>query len=344
MPPPPTPCSIDDIVLSLIHLDDQLTGLDLDFSIRQQYIHTVELYLGNTKEGIYLQHLVHSCSIQSNENDTTGKHEQGVRARNFLHEIIQSIPPINAKAPPHPSPEEHTAAIENNGNEDDVGGNHIELQLLEHMTIEEKQLRPITIALCCSVLFQTWNNNKRLSHLERSVPWLLHKCLFTFPRQDLSMYATADPTEFRLASDVEEKAEAVEAKERSAAANFDYSIHSTPQTGLVKQLHPVPPTLSELLSSIPYCTIVRTLEPEVEQLIRQRQLLEEAQKHALARREARKRAILRTAAKWQQNSRHSYFIHWANIAALLKKQRKKLVSKFVTMKAPTLKMIFDGWQ
>ena len=102
MPPPPTPCSIDDIVLSLIHLDDQLTGLDLQYSIRQQYIHTVELYLGNTKEGIYLQHLVHSCSIQSNENDTTGKHEQGVRARNFLHEIIQSIPPINAKAPPHP--------------------------------------------------------------------------------------------------------------------------------------------------------------------------------------------------------------------------------------------------
>ena len=349
MAPPTT----DKVVVSLCKLDDELTSLDLEYSLRQQYAFTVDKFLNETEEGQHLQRLINTINNADDSLSNQSKH--------MLNDIIDHMPPISGNDHHHhhghevntlPSASNDTTN-ENDGHDDDGSATtnsktevdqietNAELRLLEHMTIEDKQLRPITIAICCSILFETWKKNKRTNHLKRSIPWVLHKCLYTFTRQDLSMYTTPDPDEYKKAADVEEKYEKEERLLRRSNQMIDYT---TPQIGLKtedddKDL----PTLNELLASIPYSTIVRKLEPEVEKLVKQRKLLEEAQMHAIARREARKRAILRTAAKWQQNSRHSYFIHWANIAALLKKQRQKLVSKFINMKAPTLKMIFDSW-
>jgi hypothetical protein len=147
---------------------------------------------------------------------------------------------------------------------EDQVDDEVELHLLKHMTIEDKQLRPCSVALCCAVLFQSWTSSPRYAHLERSVPRQLMKTLFTFDRQDLGIYTTASSIEYKAAADVEERAEKKEARERTAAASVDYSHQST------RKPPPPPPSLCELLSSIPFSTIVRTLEPQVEKLVKQR--------------------------------------------------------------------------
>ena len=351
--------SINRIIQSLVTLDDSLTSLDLDYALRQQYIHTVQLFL-TTPEGIQLQDYVDQCALSTTV---------GIHARQTLNTLINRIPSLNAEDHHHHHGHDINAlpeatqphigiiaipdgrkrasfALETTDALNDIGiqsdqnqiiDDEVELSLMEHMSIEEKQLRPVCVALSCAVLFQSWTSNPRYLHLLRSVPQALMKCLFTFKRQDLGIYTTSDASEYRNAADVEEKEEENEQKTRKIAADTDYSQLNQ------RKAPPAPPSLMDLLSSIPFSTIVRTLEPQVEKLVKQRKLMEEAQIHAMARRQARKRAILRTAAKWQNNSRHSYFIHWSNICKTLKKQRQKLVSKFIVMKTPTLKQIFDQW-
>ena len=357
-------CSQVQVISALCNLDNELTSLDLDYSLRRQYSHTVEKFL-KTIEGTFLQQLVDQCSLAG---------AIGSNARQSLNQIIIKIPPINSEdhhhhhghnistlpleseahsgihfapdgvagmattaASKHPSSDSQETDGGMNTKEEDERENDMELHLLEHMTIEDKQLRPCCVALCCAVLFQTWKDNARFAHLQRSVPEALMKCLYTFDRQELGVYTTEDPNEYKHAADVEEKAEKADARERSRAANVEWD----PSTG--RSPPPLPPTFGELLACIPFSSVVRNLEPQVEKLVKQRKLMEEAQKHAIARREARIRAILRTVAVMQGKARHGYFIHWANIAKTLKVQRQKLVSKFVTMKTPTLKMIFDAW-
>ena len=184
----------------------------------------------------------------------------------------------------------------------------------------ERQLRPVCIALSAAVLFKTWSKVPRFFHLGRTCQALM-RVLYTHPAQHLSVYTTEDPDEY--------------ATSIAVAANEDKPDKYT-------NVAPIP-TLEELLASVPYASVVRDLEPQVEALVKQRQLMAQAQVNALARRESRKRAILRTAAKWQKDIVSGYFVQWHNICRTLKQQRTQLVKHFLNMHTPTLKDIFDAW-
>jgi hypothetical protein len=196
----------------------------------------------------------------------------------------------------------------------------LELHLLQHMSIEDRQLRPVCIALSMAVLFKTWSKVPRFFHLGRTCQALM-RVLYTHPAQHLSVYTTEDPKEYATSAVV--------------AANVD-------RLGKYAEMEPTP-TLEELLASVPYASVVRDLEPQVEALVKQRQLMAQAQVNALARRESRKRAILRTAAKWQKDIVSGYFVQWHNISRTLKQQRTQLVKHFLNMHTASLKDIFDAW-
>jgi hypothetical protein len=214
---------------------------------------------------------------------------------------------------------------------DDVYDDEIELFLLSHLSVEQRQLRPVTIALCCSVLFKTWSKTPRFFHLNRTCNALM-RVIYTHPDQHLSIYTTEDPKEYLSGIEAASHADTIDGggtwnAHGKTCPNHDFDV----------------PSLADLLSNVPYSSIVRDLEPQVEALVKQRQLMSAAQTNALARRESRKRAILRTAAKWQQNMLHQNFVQWHNMTRTLKEQRTKLVSHFLTMHTPKIKDIFDAW-
>ena len=218
--------------------------------------------------------------------------------------------------------------------QDNLIDENIEYFLLQHMTIEERQLRPVAIALSCAVLFKTWSKVPRFFHLNRTCNALM-RVIYTHPDQHLSIYTTEDPQEHADSCRACDEADLVE-------GGGTWNAH-----GATEQHHhnvlTVVPSLTDLLSNVPYASIVRDLEPQVEALVKQRLLMSEAQKNALARRESRKRAILRTAAKWQANMLHSYYVQWHNMTRTLKQQRAQLVKRFLTMHTPKLKDVFDAW-
>ena len=217
---------------------------------------------------------------------------------------------------------------------DNVYDDEIELFLLSHLTIEKRQLRSVTIALCCGILFKTWSKTPRFFHLNRTCNALM-RVIYTHPDQHLSIYTTEDPKEYESAVIAASNADLLD-------GGGTWNEHG--KTSPIKHNHGFEvPSLADLLSNVPYASIVRDLEPQVEALVKQRQLMSAAQVNALARRESRKRAILRTAAKWQANMLHQNFVQWHNMTRTLKEQRVKLVSHFLTMHTPKIKDIFDAW-
>ena len=177
------------------------------------------------------------------------------------------------------------------------------------------------------------------------------RVIYTHPDQHLSIYTTEVPEEFATAvsacadADLHGGTWNAHAKnEHEDTTNNTNNTDNTADSSVGAQLPSVVvPTLADLLSNVPYASVVRDLEPQVEKLVKQRQLMVQAQATAIARRESRKRAILRTAAKWQSNMLHTNFVQWHNMTRTLKEQRVSLVAHFLKMHTPKLKDVFDAW-
>ena len=238
---------------------------------------------------------------------------------------------------------------------DGVYDDNIENYLISHMTIEERQLRPVTIALSCAVLFKTWSKVPRFFHLNKTCNALM-RVIYTHPNQHLSIYTTEDPEEYATAitacneADMKDKdgtwnvhGKTAHLEQQSPDHPYFERTNGVDSTATATATATVVPSLTDLLSNVPYASIVRDLEPQVEALVKQRILMSAAQVNALARRESRKRAILRTAAKWQSNMLHTNFVQWHNMTRTLKQQRVQLVGHFLKMHTPKLKDVFDAW-
>ena len=83
----PTGRAIDVLVKSLLSLDDQLTAVDMDHAVRNQYSFLVKKWL-ETPEGRTIDKLVNNVALQ----DASGE-----KARRVMNEIIHKIPPTNAE-------------------------------------------------------------------------------------------------------------------------------------------------------------------------------------------------------------------------------------------------------
>ena len=84
---PPT-IEIDVLASSLCRLDDELSALDLDYSLRSQYLFTARKFLGESEPGRILQQLVDLAPCNT---------EQGEVARTVLNRLIASMPAIDAE-------------------------------------------------------------------------------------------------------------------------------------------------------------------------------------------------------------------------------------------------------
>ena len=127
------------------------------------------------------------------------------------------------------------------------------------------------------------------------------RVIYTHPDQHLSIYTTEVPEEFATAvsacadADLHGGTWNAHAKnEHEDTTNTTNNTDNTADSSVGAQLPSVVvPTLADLLSNVPYASVVRDLEPQVEKLVKQRQLMVQAQATAIARRESRKRVGLK---------------------------------------------------